>query len=74
MKKSDVKDFYKTQTKIANALGITAQAVHAWAEIIPERAALKLEKLSNGMLSYDASLYIKQKKHPDTQTCTTKHT
>lgn len=59
MNKSIVVEFYKSQRGVAVALGISDQAVSNWSEIIPEGAALKLEKLTNGELKYDASLYPK---------------
>lgn len=59
MNKSIVVEFYGTQRAIAVALDISDQAVSNWPEIIPEGAALKLEKLTNGALKYDASLYPK---------------
>ncbi|MFN1149178.1 Cro/CI family transcriptional regulator [Serratia liquefaciens] len=59
MNKSVVTGHYKSQREIALLLGISEQAVSQWPEIIPEGAALKLEKLTNGELKYDASLYPK---------------
>lgn len=59
MNKSIVVEFYRTQRAVAAVLGISDQAVSNWPEIIPEGAALKLEKLTNGELKYDASLYPK---------------
>lgn len=43
--------------KVAKVLGITGSAVSQWEEIIPERAALKLERITNGALKYDPTLY-----------------
>lgn len=45
--------------RISDLLGVSHSAVYQWPEIIPEGAALKLEKLTNGALKYDASLYPK---------------
>ncbi|MEQ1969695.1 Cro/CI family transcriptional regulator [Xenorhabdus nematophila] len=59
MYKSSVVDFYGSQRKTARALGVSDQAVSHWRSIIPEKAALKLEKITNGALKYDASLYRK---------------
>lgn len=57
MNKSEATAFFNTQREIALLLGVTEQAVSQWGDIIPEGAALKLEKLTNGKLKYDASLY-----------------
>ncbi len=59
MKKTDVIDFLGGVCNTAELLGITHPSVSGWTEIIPEGAALKLEKLTNGKLKYDASLYPK---------------
>lgn len=57
MKKSIVVDFYGTQRAAALALGVSFQAVSNWGEIIPKGAALELEKITNGALKCDLSLY-----------------
>ncbi|MER0046538.1 Cro/CI family transcriptional regulator [Pectobacterium odoriferum] len=57
MQKIEVVNFFDTQRKIARALGISEQAVSLWKELIPERAALKLEKITEGKLKYNPSLY-----------------
>ncbi|MCP9270430.1 Cro/CI family transcriptional regulator [Xenorhabdus sp. XENO-1] len=59
MYKSSVVDFYGSQRKIARALGISDQAVSHWKSVIPEKAALRLERITSGALKYDASLYRK---------------
>ncbi|EDC5754092.1 hypothetical protein GAT45_18775, partial [Salmonella enterica] len=40
------------------------QSISAWREIIPERAAFKLERITEGSLRYDASLYVGRRQHP----------
>ncbi|KAF1368747.1 Cro/CI family transcriptional regulator [Yokenella regensburgei] len=57
MEKSSVVVFYGSQRKVAKAIGISDQAVSAWPEIIPKGAALELEKLTDGALKCDLSLY-----------------
>ncbi|NBN60474.1 hypothetical protein GWJ07_12710 [Proteus sp. G2639] len=57
MYKSSVVDFYGSQRKIALVLGISDQAVSHWGEILPERAALKLDRITDGALKYDPTLY-----------------
>ena len=61
MNKSSVVEFYGSQRAVAVALMISDQAVSSWKEIIPEGAALKLEKLTNGALKHDALLYHKDR-------------
>jgi hypothetical protein len=57
MKATTALDFYKTQQVLAAALGITQAAVSKWGEIIPEKQALKLDRITGGQLKYDASFY-----------------
>ncbi|HBM3085062.1 Cro/CI family transcriptional regulator [Klebsiella michiganensis] len=64
MKKSIVVEFYGSQRAVAEVLGVSDQSISAWREIIPERAALKLERITKGSLKYDASLYVGRRQHP----------
>lgn len=57
MNKSTVIDFYGTSRAIAFALGVSAQAVSNWGDLIPKGAALELEKITNGALKCDLALY-----------------
>lgn len=57
MLKADVERHFGTQLAIAEALGISVQAVSQWGEIIPEGRAYKLESLTGGVLKVDPSLY-----------------
>lgn len=57
MNKSSVVDFFGTQREVAKAIGVSDQAVSAWPELIPKGAALELEKLTDGALKCDLSLY-----------------
>ena len=51
MLKSDVIKFYQgSVSKTAMALGITSPSVSLWGEIIPEKQALKLEKITKDMI------------------------
>lgn len=59
MKKSDAINFFGNQTKLAKALGIKDASASQWGEVIPEKQALKLERITNGKLKYDPSFYIK---------------
>jgi DNA-binding transcriptional regulator YdaS (Cro superfamily) len=57
MKVETVLDFYKTQQLLATALGISQAAVSKWGDIMPEKQALKLDRITNGELKYDPELY-----------------
>lgn len=59
MKKIDVIAYYKTTVNLAEELNILPSAVSQWGDIIPEKQALRLEKLTEGALKYDPSLYKK---------------
>ncbi|EGN1928408.1 hypothetical protein IR671_002391 [Salmonella enterica] len=71
MNKSSVVSFFTSQRKIALVLGISEQAVSLWGELIPKGAALELEKITNGALKCDLSLYKgrqrKNKRSPSTE-------
>lgn len=51
MKTADAIKHYGSKTKIAQALGITRGAVSQWGENVPEAQAMKLERLTGGVLS-----------------------
>ncbi|WP_394178434.1 Cro/CI family transcriptional regulator [Marinomonas posidonica] len=61
MLKNKVLAFFKEQKQnqscIAQQLGVSRAAVSAWAEVIPQVQAMRLEKITNGALKYDPSLY-----------------
>ncbi|MDE9536943.1 Cro/Cl family transcriptional regulator [Xenorhabdus bovienii] len=59
MKKNEVLKYFNTVNSIAKAIGITSSAVSQWREIIPERAALRIEKITDGALKYSAEMYKK---------------
>lgn len=57
MKVKTVLDFYKTQKVLATALGITQAAVSKWGNLVPEKQALKLDRITSGKLKYDPAFY-----------------
>ncbi|AYZ19566.1 MULTISPECIES: Cro/CI family transcriptional regulator [Klebsiella/Raoultella group] len=59
MLKAKVVTFYGGISKTATALGVTHSAVCQWGDVIPEKQALYIERLTDGRLKYDASLYHK---------------
>lgn len=58
----DIIEFYGSASKVARELNISRQAVSLWVKRglkhIPEKQALKLEKLTNGKLKYNMSDYV----------------
>lgn len=65
MLKADAVRYFGDQAKIAQRLGISAAAVYQWPDLVPEKRAMQLERLtagseSNGVvLRYDSALYFK---------------
>lgn len=57
MNKHDVIRYFGSQSKVSSALRISRQAVNKWPDLIPEAAALRLEKITDGALEYEESLY-----------------
>lgn len=57
MNKSDAMSFFGSQKKLSEALGITHSSVSQWPDRIPEKQALKLDRMTNGKLKYDESDY-----------------
>ena len=57
MQKVYVLKHFETLTELANTLGISQAAVSRWHDIIPEKQALRLERLTDGELRYDPELY-----------------
>jgi DNA-binding transcriptional regulator YdaS (Cro superfamily) len=50
MKKKDAIEWYHGVKELAKALGITRFAVYQWGEDVPEKSALKIERLTAGKL------------------------
>lgn len=63
MLKADVLARFKTQTAIAEVLGITVQAVSQWGDVVPASSAVRLEALTHRQLRVDAALYQPSIKH-----------
>ncbi len=59
MTKSSVIKYFKSTTATARFLNISQAAVSKWPEIIPEKQAMRLDRLTNGALEYNESLYEK---------------
>ncbi|EGO8352082.1 hypothetical protein E0V34_08905 [Escherichia coli] len=71
MKTQDAVAFFGTKAKIARALDVSQVAVTQWGAIVPKGRALELEKLTDGALKCDLSLYKNHSRknkrglHPD---------
>ncbi|MBJ8386557.1 MULTISPECIES: Cro/CI family transcriptional regulator [Citrobacter] len=59
MYKSEVVKHFGGISKTAVALNISHPAVCRWGKVIPEKQAFVIERITNGKLMYDASLYHK---------------
>lgn len=59
MLKSKVVDYYGGISKTAVALGVTHSAVCQWGDVIPQKQAFVIDRITKGKLKYDASLYHK---------------
>lgn len=59
MLKKTVIKYFGNQLKVAEALELTRGSVSQWGDVIPEKQALRIEKLTNGTLKYDPALYTK---------------
>jgi len=57
MLKSDVISYYGNTVKVAMVLGISQSSVTQWREIIPEKRAVRIERLTQGKLEYRPELY-----------------
>ncbi|MBH3132637.1 Cro/CI family transcriptional regulator [Serratia bockelmannii] len=57
MRKSEVISYFGGVCKTAFALGIKHPSVSEWPEIIPEVRAYQVEKITNGRLKFDQTLY-----------------
>jgi hypothetical protein len=69
MWKSAVLAFFdNNQSAVARALRITRASVNAWPDLIPEASAYRLERITNGGLTVDPSLYDEAKGRTDAST------
>lgn len=62
MYKASVLNHFGGTVKTAGALGISHSAVCQWTEIVPEKQALRIDRITKGRLKYDPSLYIQNSK------------
>ena len=57
MLKANAIKHFKRAAYLALALGITKGYISQWGDIVPEKQALRLERLTKGALKYDPSMY-----------------
>jgi hypothetical protein len=57
MRKEDIINHFGTLSKVARALDITQGAITQWHDIIPEKQAMRLERITHRALVYDEGLY-----------------
>ncbi|EHD22098.1 MULTISPECIES: Cro/CI family transcriptional regulator [Brenneria] len=57
MLKIEAVNFFGSKTKLAEAAGVSQASVSRWGDVIPERRAARLERITNGALKYDPALY-----------------
>lgn len=63
---SDVIAHFKTPAAVAEALGISRQAVCQWRELVPPLSASRLERVTDGKLKYDPEQYAEWNKRAST--------
>ena len=59
MYKSKVIKHFGKSKDLASALNITSGSISQWGEIIPEKQAMRLERITDGKLKYNSALYEK---------------
>jgi transcriptional repressor of cell division inhibition gene dicB len=57
MLKTDVVRFFGRKANVARVLKIAPASVSGWGDLIPERQAARLERLTGGALVYKPELY-----------------
>ncbi len=57
MYKRDVISHFHRATEVCKVLGLTSGSVSQWGDVIPEKQALKLDRITAGKLKYDPALY-----------------
>lgn len=65
MRKLDAVNHFGSQRALADALGISEQAVSMWDELIPEGRAYQLESITGGKLKADPRTYRRVKNPAD---------
>jgi hypothetical protein len=64
MKKQDAISYFKTQAAVAQAAGISKQAVSQWGEFVPPAVAELLAEITGGKLVFDPGCYPQSYRRP----------
>ncbi|WP_440864548.1 Cro/CI family transcriptional regulator [Symbiopectobacterium purcellii] len=48
---------FGSKRKLAAAVGVKAPTVYGWGDLVPEKHAYRLEKLTDGALKYNPAVY-----------------
>ncbi|MBQ4781942.1 hypothetical protein F9U38_15605 [Pectobacterium versatile] len=59
MLKSEVTNHFGGVVKTAEALGIKHPAVCRWGDVVPEKQAMRIERITSGKLKYNPDVYRK---------------
>jgi hypothetical protein len=62
MLKSEVVNFFGTNTRVASIAGVDPSAVSQWKLLVPERCAQRLSDASGGVLVYDKDVYDRHRR------------
>lgn len=54
--------FFGSKSAAARALEISQVAVTRWGELVPEKRAVRIERLTGGVLKYDPAIYDQHRK------------
>lgn len=60
MKKESVVSHFGSMANVARALGIARSSVSGWGDLVPEKRAVRIERMTNGALTYDPTIYEKK--------------
>lgn len=61
MFKQDAINFFGNKSNLARAAGVDRSAVSQWGKLVPEGRAMRLHNASNGVLTYDPTIYDQHK-------------
>lgn len=58
MKKSAAIDYFGSQAKLADAIGVSQAAISKWPEDVPELRAYQIERLTQGALKVNPVIVL----------------
>jgi DNA-binding transcriptional regulator YdaS (Cro superfamily) len=59
MFKKEVINHFGKSIEVCRVLGLTSGSVSQWGNLIPEKQAMRLERITAGKLKYSSALYKK---------------